>query len=802
MGDLFNAEPPPPDPSAVYLRVAVERGIHRARSDDEAPDPWSAALTYRLPPGLSPPQLGQRVEVPLGKGDASEWGFVVAVGGAELCGPVPPSRVKSIRRLTPATLPPALVELARWMASYYVCPLGMVFASMLPAAVKHGTGLVRRSAIEVVDAAASPPEGLRPSARAAWDAILSLGLTRPVDAKALARRAGLRNVGPINQLITAGLLRRVEIDAIRARAPLWQRYRVDPAPHPEPVPTPDQARAAEGIAATLGTFSTHVVLGVTGSGKTEVYMNAIRRALAVGRQALVLVPEIALTPQTAGRFIDRFAQDDQDAVAVLHSGLTASERHRQWLAAGSPRCRLVIGARSAVFAPLPRLGIIVVDEEHAGDYKQDQLPRYHARDVAIKRAQLEGCPVVLGSATPSMETWANAQPGPGGSPPRARLWELPRRVGGGSMPRVEIVDLSRASADRPVPAGADAMGMFWLSPRLIDGLSRALRAGEQAILLLNRRGFASTLRCPSATCGWVLCCDDCDSTMVLHRSGLVDAGPIVRCHHCLAERTVPRQCPACGRGVQRLGAGTQRIEECLVAALAGDPATALVPGQTLARVDGDTMRGAADYFDLLARFGRGEVRVILGTQMVAKGLDFPNVTLVGVINADTGLSLPDFRAAERTFQLVSQVAGRAGRGDRPGTVIVQTLNPSEPAIVLASRHDFRAFATRELEIRRRAALPPATRMVRIVVRDRDEGRAAARARELAELLASAGGKACAVVGPAPAPIARIAGFWRMQIEATAPRAAEIQSMLRGLAERGLLTSDARTAVDIDPVALL
>jgi len=520
----------------------------------------------------------------------------------------------------------------------------------------------------------------------------------------------------------------------------------------------------------------------------------LARVIERGQTGLVLVPEIALTPQTAGRFIDRFSGAGE--VAVLHSGLTASERHRQWALASSGRAVVVVGARSAIFAPLAKLGLIVVDEEHATDYKQDQLPRYNARDVAIKRAQLEGCPVILGSATPSLESWANAVPSQSQAP-RYRLWELTERVGGGRLPKVEIIDLSRERAD-PTGQGPGAAGAFQsLGARLEAALRGTLAAGGQAILLLNRRGYSSYICCPSSACGWVMGCDHCDASMVLHRRG-TGAGELVRCHHCLAEQRVPRQCPTCGKRTITLGAGTQRLEDELAAKF-GDT---LVSGETMVRVDGDTMRTARDYFEVLARFGAGEIKLLLGTQMISKGLDFPNVRLGGVINADTALSIPDFRAAERTFQLVSQVAGRTGRGASAGLVIVQTVNPREPAIVLAAAHDYPAFAGAELRIRRLAGLPPATRMARIVVRDEDHTKAESKAEDLARLINESGCPGLRMLGPGPCPVARVAGQFRYGLEIMTPRVTDLQQVLSRLRAAGVLKSDTHTAIDVDPVALM
>jgi primosomal protein N' (replication factor Y) len=382
------------------------------------------------------------------------------------------------------------------------------------------------------------------------------------------------------------------------------------------------------------------------------------------------------------------------------------------------------------------------------------------------------------------------------------------------MPRVEVVDLAaerRVRAEfarthgaagggrdaRPTSRHWDSRYFEAVGPKLERAIGETLAAGGQTILLLNRRGYSSYIACSAPSCGWVMECSECDAAMVLHRHGSLPAGELLRCHHCLAEQMVPGQCPVCQRRTITMGVGTQRLEEELAGKFA-----ALAEDGAMVRVDGDTMKSAKDYFDVLARFGRGEVRVLLGTQMISKGLDFPNVRLVGVINADTGLSLPDFRAAERTFQLVSQVAGRAGRGEHPGRVIVQTVNPGAPAIRLAAAHDYVSFAREELALRRAAGLPPVTRMARIVVRDLDHGKALGRAKEIAAALAEAGKERISLMGPGPCPVSRVAGQYRFGIEVVARRAKDLQEVLGALRLRGLVKSDAATAVDVDPMALM
>jgi len=495
----------------------------------------------------------------------------------------------------------------------------------------------------------------------------------------------------------------------------------------------------------------------------------------------VLVPEIALTPQTVARFMHRF-----DSVAVLHSGLTAAQRHEQWRRIREGDANIVVGARSAVFAPLPKVGVIIVDEEQENSYKQDQLPRYHARDVAVKRGQLLGIPILLGSATPSLESYDNATRR--GS---YQLIELPDRVMNMKLPRVELVDMIAERRKR--------RGVHLLSSRLEHVLEHTLHDGGQAMLLLNRRGYANYIACPDQNCGWLKSCDYCDVTMVYHKDKRLPTGGNVRCHHCGAEQLLPQHCPTCSRKVTVFGLGTQRVEEELVRKF---------PELRYQRMDSDVMRTGRDYHDTLESFRKGELQVLVGTQMIAKGLDFPNVRLVGVVSGDTSLHMPDFRAAERTFQLITQVAGRAGRSDEPGKVIVQTFNPDDITIRFAAQHDYPGFAKYELAQREQVMLPPFSRMARIVVRDRENDACFEHAQKLWQHLQinnDAQGKRVRLRGPMPCPISRVAGYYRWQIELISPPpggAAGLQNLLTALRNERLLISDARMAVDVDPVDLL
>lgn len=810
-----------------FVRVAVERGLDRTGSSQGSRGgrAGESALTYRTRTSLP---VGRRVEVPLGRGDTPSAGIVVEVGGPELAAGLPIGRIKAVTRDTGVGLPGRLVELAQWMAGYYVCPIGMVLATMMPAAVKRGTGKRQRTVLTRGDATLESLGKVTPKTRALVEAVAAVEADAwPIEPGMLAARLNVRTLAPINRLVKLGILRETEFEEVTesgggAQATLTGHLEAGA----EFELTRAQSAIVEGIGAGLDRFGVHLIRGVTGSGKTEVYLELIERVIERGKTALVLVPEISLTPQTAGRFVERFRHRGAGAVAVLHSGLTGSQRHKQWLLAmrsvADGGARIVVGARSAVFAPLENLGLIVVDEEHAGDYKQDQLPRYHGRDVAVKRAQIEGCPVILGSATPSLESWVNATAGAERGAAKYALWELNDRVGGGTLPPVEVVDLAD---ERRVMKQVHPDRNPWfdvIGPTLEHALHATFAAGGQALLLLNRRGYAGYIACPDTTCGYRLTCDDCDALMVHHQWMSVrdEAGGwvrpaggrgVVRCHHCLAQKLLPQACPICGKRLIRLGMGTQKLEEEIgekFPELVGDVSPGIA---RFARADGDTTHSARDWFDVLSRFGKGELKLLLGTQMIAKGLHFPNVRLVGVVSADTALSLPDFRASERTFQLISQVSGRAGRGAAAGRVIVQTMEPHSPAIQHAAMHDYVGFAAGELEVRRRAGLPPITRMARIVVRDRDLGKAQSSGRKIHDALAAEVARrglsrgasgAIRLMGPMPAPIARIAQHYRIAIEVIGNRRTVIQEVLGAVRSQGWLKSDAHTAVDVDPIAMV
>jgi primosomal protein N' (replication factor Y) len=520
-----------------------------------------------------------------------------------------------------------------------------------------------------------------------------------------------------------------------------------------------------------------LLYGVTGSGKTELYLRAIEEVIRQGKEALVLVPEISLTPQAIQAFRGRAAR-----VAVLHSHLGNAERGGHWRRIAGGQVQVVVGARSAVFAPARKLGLIVIDEEHETSFKQESTPRYHARDVAVMRARLEGVPIILGSATPSLESWHNAQRG------QYTLLSLPNRVLDRPLPQVALIDLRHEAPYR---------GAFHaLSPALERAMRQALTAGGQVILLLNRRGFSTHVHCPA--CGYVDFCRFCDLAMTYHRERAVTL-----CHYCGYEQEPPDLCPQCGRAAVRYqGLGTEKLQAEIEDKFAGFVAR---------RMDSDTMKRPGSHARVLAAFRRGEIHILLGTQMIAKGLDFPNVTLVGVVNADVALHLPDFRSAERTFQLLSQVAGRAGRGPRGGKVLVQTFNPEQPCVALAARHDYEAFVAGELAHRRGHNYPPYQRLARLIVRSRDKDEAGAFAERLAggfraalPRLATPAGTPVEIrlLGPAEAPVFRLKGYYRFHFQIQSPNSAALHQLLRAVLPAVRPPAGVELTVDVDPLNML
>ncbi len=842
--------------------------------DVALPRPVRSTFVYRLPAALAvAARPGMRVLVPFRR--KRVIGCIDRLRSeTEL------ERVRPVLDLVDDTplLSGRLLELCRWVAEYYVAPLGLVLRAALPPGAlaessfrvervpdgegadtgRAGTGDPPLSPEEraLLDRLERAVDGLQAGTlrrdtkvRSVWPALRSLarrGLARireepPASLSAektrqvitLRRRLptllereevfgrarrqreayealeGMDGSAPVVHMserlgFSRSVLRGLEekrlaeiTDEVEARDPFAELGPPPRQPHLEP--TEDQRRVLDALGPRLGIPEPGTVLlrGVTGSGKTLVYMRLLARALErEGRGAIVLVPEISLTPQTVQRFRAAFGDD----IAVLHSGLSAGERGDEWRALREGRKRIAIGARSAVFAPIPEVGVIVVDEEHEGSYKQSDVPRYHARAVAVYRARLEGALCVLGSATPSLESWHNARRG------LFALQELPHRVTAQRLPEVRLVDLREErearrerSIDRTDPwaegdgAGVgEVAGPLVLSRRLSDELARCLDRGEQAILLLNRRGYSTFVQCME--CGKVWSCPRCNVSLTYHR----DRERMV-CHHCGWEDRVPEACDECGaEGLTFAGLGTEQVERRV-----GE----LFPAARLARMDVDTTGTRWAHHRILERVRRHEVDILLGTQMIAKGLDFPDVTLVGVINADVGLNLPDFRASERTFQLLAQVAGRAGRGERPGLVLVQTSRPGHFALQAALRHDYLAFAERELEDRAGPGYPPHRRLANLVVSGTRERAVVDHVEELADwmrgLVAEEGLDGIDLLGPAPCPIDRVRGRWRWHFLLKSDSAGPLGAVLRYLSERrGQPSGSLRLEIDRDPESLL
>ncbi len=732
--------------------------------------PVDQIFTYRVPSRLVDSiALGHRVSVPLGKGNRPEVGYVVRLDGAIPEG-VEPGRIKDVVEILddPPLIDANMLELTRWMGGYYGCSWGQALDAVVPAGVKKqagtrvGTYLVvpeeTRAQLSEIVATLTPRQAEILSVLARSDEPLTVADLCRLAKCAPAPIGTLKNKGVIHTVKRRARKKKAEADT----API-DADAVRPAPTPEQVAVLDRlSPALEGNG-----FATFLIHGVTGSGKTEVYLSAIERVVARGREAIVLVPEISLTPQTIRRFRRRF-----DRVAVLHSHLSDAERHRHWQSIASGEIQVVVGARSAVFAPARKLGLIVIDEEHEATFKQETTPRYHARDVAVMRAKFEGVPVLLGSATPALETWRNAELG------RYTLLSMVDRVGSRPMPEVTLIDLRH---EKPPKAG--------LSESLHFAMRQAIDAGGQVILLLNRRGFHTFVICPNPQCGTVLKCDACDVALTYHKGRR-----LLLCHTCDAERACPDVCPHCSKAVLHYGGiGTERLEKGEIAAF---------PDCRVRRMDSETKRTPGSHEAVLNAFKAGEVDILLGTQMIAKGLDFPNVTLVGVISADTALHMPDFRAAERTFQLVAQVAGRTGRGDRPGKVLVQTSSPDVAAIACASHHDYAGFVATELPARKQAGMPPFTRLVRMLARGPEEPVVRKYMEYLMLALRGAAPPGVRLVGPAPAPVLKIRNLYRYHLRMTAPSAKPLQDLLHSVPPSIPLPPGVELAVDVDPVSML
>jgi len=664
---------------------------------------------------------------------------------------------------------PALLDLAHWMADYYCCPVETAVCSVLPVAVRDGrVGEKRRNTVRLArEISTEEMETLEKRAPRQADALRVLAeADGPVAVTAAAEQAGVAE-GVFRTLEKHGLV--VIESAVVARDPYSEKFVSSAAI----TLNSEQEEALRAVDEAMDKPGTPILLfGVTGSGKTEIYLQAIRKAVDCGRTALVLVPEIALTPQTVERFKSRFA-DMQEKIAVLHSHLSDGERHDEWHKIHSGDARVVIGARSSIFAPLENLGIIIVDEEHESSYKQDEAPRYNARDMAVLRGHREGAAVLLGSATPSLESWHNAQTG------KYRLVRLNQRVDDKRMPVVRVLDLRQQA--RRTPEGGI------LSAPLKEAIEGRIAKGEQTILFLNRRGFSTSMLCEA--CGHVCECPDCSVSLTYHRA----AGRIV-CHICGHSSRAPKVCPKCSDpGIRHAGVGTQKVE---------DAVTRIFPKARIARMDADSMTRKDSYRETLGAFKEGKIDILVGTQMIAKGLHFPNVTLVGIVNADLGLHMPDFRAGERTFQLLTQVAGRAGRGEMEGEVLVQTFTPFSPSIQFARHHDYEGFMEQEMEFRRQFNYPPFGKMVLITLRGTMFERVEFSAQTLARKLKAAAPPGIAVGEGVPAPLEKAKTYFRFQVSLRGQSSMQLARLIRSVLDSLPMPEDVFVAVDVDPLHLL
>ncbi len=735
--------------------------------------PIDQVFTYRIPEPLrNAVQAGARLKVPLGRGNTPTVGYCVRVDD-EMPEGVAEGKIKDVLEAldNPPLVDDEMLELTRWIGGYYACSWGQALEAIVPAGVKKHAGTRVWTCLTIPPEVRERLDEVMPTISSKQASALSVlaKATEPMTIADLCRRAKVAQ-GPIIAMRKRGLIRAVKRRMDSGPLPPIDEMIELPEDNAPPALTPEQETVLAQLAPALdkeGHYETFLLHGVTGSGKTEVYLSAIERVVARGKEAIVLVPEISLTPQTIRRFRRRF-----EHVAVLHSHLSDSERHRHWRSIASGEVQVVVGARSAIFAPTRRLGLIVIDEEHESTFKQETTPRYHARDVAVIRARRAGVPLILGSATPALETWQNAETG------RFSKLTLSERVGGRPMPEVGLIDLRY---EKTPTAG--------LSNTLKEAITSALDKGGQVILLLNRRGFHTFALCPVPTCGKVLKCDSCDISLTWHR----ERRRLV-CHTCDTERDKPKQCPSCGSPKLFYGGiGTERLEREVADAF---------PLRVVRRMDSDTMRGHGSHERALTDFREGRVDILLGTQMIAKGLDFPNVTLVGVISADTALHLPDFRAAERTFQLVAQVAGRTGRGDKPGRVLVQTHSPDVAAIRCALEHDYVGFVASELPVREMTGVPPYGRVVRIIARGADARVVKLFIDEVAAALNGVVPKSVRILGPAPAPVEKIKDLYRFHLQMRGPTPKTLQTALQAVLPTLNPPPGVELAVDVDPVNML
>ena len=716
----------------VVLNLPVRRGFH-----------------YLIPKELQGRVVpGARVAVPFGPRKTE--GTCVRLH--------PKSPVEKVRAVegVVAEVPPvpdALLELTRWMADRYLASWGQALACAMPQSVHRRAGGTRR----VLEARRTKKRG-RPKGKGAAVLTALIGAGGAMRAPELERAGGVgRSV--LKRLEREGwlTLEKVEVEVDLPEADLFSEE------EPERL-TVHQKKALAEIEPALDPPRHRVFLleGVTASGKTELYIRAIRNVLAQGRQALLLMPEISLTAQMFGRIRSRLGP-----VGLMHSRMTAGARARQWREAAAGRIPIVMGARSAVFTPVKRLGLIVIDEEHDSSYKEHSAPRYHAREVAIERARRAGVPVILGSATPAIESMYGAREG------GATHLHLPERIGGRAMPKVEIISL----AEERVQTRRASL----LSRRLREETQRAVDEGHQVILYLNRRGYTTSIRCPR--CAWLMRCRRCAVVLTYHRQ----RGETL-CHYCMKAYALPDRCPDCRKAAPvQSGAGTEKVE---------DEVRARIKGATVLRMDSDSMKSRHLFHEALRKFRDGAAQIMVGTRMIAKGFHFPNVTLVGVINADTAFHLPDFRSAETTFQDLTHVTGRPGRGDHPGLVLIQTYQPTHYSVTSAATHDYAGFYTKELAMRREYGYPPFGALVRLVFEGREEAAVERSARQFTDALREMPG--ITILGPSPAPRYRLRNRYRVHALVKSTDATAARRAVGTLMDRRPLRGAVDLAVDVDP----
>jgi primosomal protein N' (replication factor Y) len=734
------------------------------------PVPFLDLLTYRVPESLPIPPVGARVRVPLGRRTVT--GTVVEHDA------IPPgdAEIKDVVEVLDAEpfLPPTVVSLCRWVADYYMAGVGDAMATALPpGAQRKASSFKTRRVISAtahgLAVAAADDHGLGRKQVAALRALAAATAGLP---SSDLRDRGFAP-GIVARLLARGLATSRDEHDYRDPFDLSRNAAMTVvAPDESRQLTAEQSDAFQKLSTLVDAAEFRVALlhGVTGSGKTEIYLRLASRVVQAGRQVLVMVPEIALTPSVAAQFRGAFG----GRVAIQHSGLSDGERHDQWQRIRRGDIDVVVGTRSAVFTPLARPGLIVVDEEHDTSYKQEESPRYHGRDVAVMRGSREGALVVLGSATPSMESYQNAASG------RYERIALEKRVLDRPLAAVRLVNMRDEYADE----GPDVV----ISRELSAGIEDRLGRGEQVLVLLNRRGFATAVFCRQ--CGDTFECPNCSISLTVHRGRQNRA----RCHYCNYSVVVPKQCRKCAAPyLDYAGFGTERVEHHL---------REQFPAARVGRIDRDSVRRKGALNELLMKFSTGDIDVLVGTQMIAKGHDFPRVTLVGVISADVGLGIADFRAGERTFQLLTQVAGRAGRGERTGEAIVQTLYPGHYSIQLACRQDYVAFFEQEMKYRRGMRYPPLVAMVNAVTRGRTFDDAIGTAMELTRKLepaAAVGG--FSILGPAPAPLARLRGEHRVQFFLKGQKRAAMRDALRAVLA-DMPDVRRRVSIDVDPLSVL